>query len=534
MAAVDGTGSMAAADLGSGSAVVALTANAAVAFSGECTLRLLAGEASLAGHVLRLDRQHYICAPSLMSAPVLEASSAESAGVALEDVSGVPADAAAALQATLGAQTALAAVLLLESTAGPAAAAVKTVRSHAAAFAVPTPLVFGATFGLAPAAVSEVTPSICPPAWADILAQFGALAQAADPRAPPVLLVCGGKDVGKSTFARFAVNSLLNTHPEVLFLDSDLGQSEFCPPGLVSLHAVTEPLFSPPLAHQQVPLASHFLGCTAPRNDPRAYISAVQSLVAVFRTRCETLGAVPLVVNTHGWVKGLGLPLIGEVIRSAQPSLLVQLQSSVVARNLPDLKAALANGELTLDPLPSVYSISQVVQITSVEGIQQPGKFESLTLRTMGLQAYFRSPLATLPPYSIGWEHVAVSFLHHSVPDHEILRALNATVVGLCHSPVERPVGALPVVEAGYEAECIGLGVIRAIDPEQQLFFIITPLSPAQLAQVNLLVRGELELPSLLLLQDVIGSAPYATTEFSSANVVGRGQRKTRTNLGRK
>ena len=46
------------------------------------------------------------------------------------------------------------------------------------------------------------------------------------------MAVCGPKGVGKTTFCRFLVNSLLNYHPVVAFLEADVGQCEFTPPGL--------------------------------------------------------------------------------------------------------------------------------------------------------------------------------------------------------------------------------------------------------------------------------------------------------------
>lgn len=61
-------------------------------------------------------------------------------------------------------------------------------------------------------------------------------------RPPPVILVCGPRKVGKSTFGRFLVNNLLNSHPKVCYADLDCGQTEFMPPGFLSLKVVTEPL----------------------------------------------------------------------------------------------------------------------------------------------------------------------------------------------------------------------------------------------------------------------------------------------------
>ena len=46
-----------------------------------------------------------------------------------------------------------------------------------------------------------------------------------------VILVCGSKNVGKSSFAKLLVNSLLNHASAVGYMDTDLGQPEFTPPG---------------------------------------------------------------------------------------------------------------------------------------------------------------------------------------------------------------------------------------------------------------------------------------------------------------
>ena len=48
---------------------------------------------------------------------------------------------------------------------------------------------------------------------------------------PFIIAVCGAKGVGKSTFARLLVNSLLNHCSNVGFLDTDCGQPELSPPG---------------------------------------------------------------------------------------------------------------------------------------------------------------------------------------------------------------------------------------------------------------------------------------------------------------
>jgi hypothetical protein len=65
--------------------------------------------------------------------------------------------------------------------------------------------------------------------------------------APVVLLVCGRRGVGKSSFVRFAANSLLQCQEidGVWLVDTDPGQPEVGPPGTVSLARVELPLLSP-------------------------------------------------------------------------------------------------------------------------------------------------------------------------------------------------------------------------------------------------------------------------------------------------
>nr|VDD20117.1 unnamed protein product [Brassica rapa] len=55
---------------------------------------------------------------------------------------------------------------------------------------------------------------------------------------PPVALVCGPKDSGKSTFSRNLVKVLLQRYKRVAYLDIDVGQPEFTLPGFLSLTVV--------------------------------------------------------------------------------------------------------------------------------------------------------------------------------------------------------------------------------------------------------------------------------------------------------
>lgn len=46
-----------------------------------------------------------------------------------------------------------------------------------------------------------------------------------------------------------------------------------------------------------------------------------------------------------------------------------------------------------------------------------------------------------------------------------------------------------------YQYTCLGLGLVRAIDPDQRKFYVLAPYSQTQLVKVELMIRGSLELP---------------------------------------
>ncbi|KAJ3767747.1 hypothetical protein FB446DRAFT_313909 [Lentinula raphanica] len=138
---------------------------------------------------------------------------------------------------------------------------------------------------------------------------------------PNIYLVTGPKKVGKSSFARALSNRLLSRHHQVAYLDLDPGQSEFTPGGLLALSLISRPILGPPFTHPTIPARSHFLGAFSPKASPGLYIESVKDLVQFW---ARELGwgtgqhqrqgnAVPLVVNTMGWTKGLGADLMSTI-----------------------------------------------------------------------------------------------------------------------------------------------------------------------------------------------------------------------------
>ena len=243
-------------------------------------------------------------------------------------------------------------------------------------------------------------PPPLPPLWQQAAGEVeGSLAEGSQ---PPLIVVGGAKKVGKSTFCRYLINSLLARHGCVAYLDTgaacavlwlrvpyaalracgsaprvhvcvlvrlplhiaphlppaccaDCGQPEFTAPGLVSLNLVTAPVLGPPHLHPRRPAAAFFVGDTSPANDPVRYLQYVRELFSWYsrhgtaaaaaaaggaaqRQRQGADGAPrlpPLVVNTHGWVKGMGFDVLLELLQGLPVSHMVQIAAANPKKNLP-------------------------------------------------------------------------------------------------------------------------------------------------------------------------------------------------------
>jgi hypothetical protein len=118
----------------------------------------------------------------------------------------------------------------------------------------------------------------------------------------------------------------------VAYLETDVGQTEFTPSGLVSLHVVESPLLGPPFTHLNLKSErSFFIGSASPNKDTSYYKDCIRELLKTYHNEFNTSSSsddddidqsefVPLVVNTCGWIKGLGYDLLLEIAADVVPT----------------------------------------------------------------------------------------------------------------------------------------------------------------------------------------------------------------------
>ncbi len=367
------------------------------------------------------------------------------------------------------------------------------------------------------------------------------------------ILICGAKNVGKSTFAKYLCNCFLSTPniDRIAFLDCDVGQPELGPPGTLSLTILTKPLLCPPHVHivchndqqeeesnkQSYGVASdhhsaYYYGSTSPKVNPLSFSNGVRQLMNDYKGLCRKESIVmPLVVNTDGWVKGMGYEILSSTIETVKPGHLVQILGSTKAKFFDMTPHAVPNRVVHVLYSPSASSgIQEESKVTAVDNNSDINIISPLLLRNLRTCSYFLGgyeqflrtgatiqqngivdddcsialTLSRQRPYMVPFDAVTCTILNEgginpffsairdsSYPD-SLLDALNGSVVGLCTDSNKNDTCVMNEKIYSY----VALGIVRSIDRSKRLFYILTPASKSILqTRVTNIVLGQIQLP---------------------------------------
>lgn len=374
-------------------------------------------------------------------------------------------------------------------------------------------------------AVAETpSPNIeIPKEWSDV-AKY--IAHESTTSSPPIVLICGAKNTGKTTFSRYLLNIFLLRYKRVTYLDTDVGQPEFTPPGCLSLTIIDEATPDLTIPCLKTPERCYFFGDISSKRDPETYSNCIIALNDYYRkelcfsSKNQSPGRaeLPLIINTPGWVKGIGYDILVNMLKHIGPTHVVKINISSESKNLPAGAFWSDDDDDTSVNLLEISSARKDSKNRSVL-VQK----EARLIRELRLMAYFRQcfpsnmnvttikelahALALYPPYQVPLSRIKIRQLHCQVPNTEVLYSLNATIVGLAVSSVDSQ--SLPV--------CVGLGIVRGIDTLKNLLYVITPIPRSILASVDLLLQGFIQIPpSLLQVQGCI--SPYMSASVVSSN----------------
>ncbi|PVH88008.1 hypothetical protein DL98DRAFT_447417 [Cadophora sp. DSE1049] len=252
---------------------------------------------------------------------------------------------------------------------------------------------------------SYLQPLVSPPEWNLLLSK---LSEPAEEKR--VIIVCGPKSSGKSTFTKLLCNRPLSgatankASPQgIALLDLDPGQPEYSPPGQLALVHVQDPNFGTPFSHP-VPcgkskiIRAHSIASISPSSDPSLYMSCVLDLFSHYMARGSAVRDCPLIVNTPGWVFGTGLEILVDLIGRVKPTEVIYMSQDGPPEVVGTLKEATMSTQfLTLPSQISEYTTRTAAHLRTMQAMSyfhlNSGSTETLS--------WSGKPLTSIPPWEV-------------------------------------------------------------------------------------------------------------------------------------
>jgi len=310
----------------------------------------------------------------------------------------------------------------------------------------------------------------------------------------------------------------------------------------------------PPFTHPKVPLRAHYLGTYTPLTCPDEYIAAIRHLLDHYKYELQYATStadssslstrrndvVPLVINTQGWVKGLGEDLLRSIESQAAPTHVFAFEHPV----LPEEEAYGPTQSYSPPYNPGLLPPEQggsaeparlfVLEPAPVSPLQ--ARYTGADMRILSMISYLHGrrasdqsewdlsvPLGAIPPVEVSVGKagpIKQVFLigegADGVHPEDLELALNGSIVALGRNNVvaaNAQNGEDDVYVTGRplpshdDMNVFGLGLVRAIRREDALdgprytLQVITPLGGDVLEKVNCIVKnGAIELPTCGLL----------------------------------
>ncbi|KAH8819649.1 hypothetical protein F5884DRAFT_657436, partial [Xylogone sp. PMI_703] len=401
-----------------------------------------------------------------------------------------------------------------------------------------------------PTMKASIRPLTSPPEWNEALAKVSRSNQGK----PPIVMICGPKSSGKSTFTKLLTNKFWSTPagvsksssenrnaPSVALLDLDPGQPEYSPPGQLSLIHIQEPNYGPPYSHPIPPdrdqlIRSHTIAALTPSLDPSLYMDCALDLFMHYRSLLSRIPGCPLVVNTPGWILGTGLEILVDLISKIQPSSVIYMSQEGPEEVVESLRDAAM--QIPLIMLPSQtggymgrtaahlrlmqYMSYFHLYITSSKELNWNGqtldsmrpweiRYSGNSPGILGIMCYGDQPSPDMLGESINGCIVAVVILDNmtairglDTKDRSADISSEETRSFIIQTPSENLPYFDPTRTFSLDPKCSrteGLALIRGIDIKRRRLQILTPIAASIIEEAQeagkpmVLVSGKLDTP---------------------------------------
>ena len=302
---------------------------------------------------------------------------------------------------------------------------------------------------------------------------------------PSKILVSGRG--GKSTFCRFLVNAIISRHGHCFFVDIDPGQPDRTLPELISMRRLDSFVLGTPehLTRVDREKLQIYTG--------EVTITKIQSYQALLKLADACPEGEFIVINSHGWCDGLGKDIQKDVVTLFQPSHVLVMYME--GTEPPDIVSDQFNACLTGKPPAREIS-----------------KRDHRELRIITYFLRGQLPPVAQQPISFRLSAVRFGLAFDGYFDFSQVPALiSGSLVYLCHDDRQyKPIRKqLTIVKTLCPMQCVGVGIVKAIDVENDVVYIATPDQPTN---VNLIVVSSQTVPAILFAGNPRCQVTYMTS----------------------